>query len=102
MHAHNPLEERHAGARHRWTHRSPLLRSSQPGIFSKPSMECQVASFRRTKLEPVYDLDRLAGVLVALASPITRDGEVDEGGVARLVDHVLAGGVHGLLALGST
>jgi 4-hydroxy-tetrahydrodipicolinate synthase len=65
-------------------------------------MECQAAPSRRTKLEPVSDLDRLAGVLVALASPMTHDGDVDEGGVARLVNHVLAGGVHGLLALGST
>ncbi len=44
----------------------------------------------------------LGGVLVALASPLHRDGSVDEGGVERLVEHVLAGGVHGVLALGST
>ncbi len=47
-------------------------------------------------------LDQLSGVLVALASPLRRDGSVDEPGVARLVEHVIAGGVHGLLALGST
>ncbi len=47
-------------------------------------------------------LDQLSGVLVALASPARRDGSIDESGVARLVGHVLAGGVHGLLALGST
>lgn len=44
----------------------------------------------------------LGGVLVALASPLHREGSVDEGGVERLVEHVLAGGVHGVLALGST
>ena len=44
----------------------------------------------------------LGGVLVALASPLHQDGSVDEAGVARLVEHVLAGRVHGLLALGST
>jgi len=44
----------------------------------------------------------LGGVLVALASPLHRDGSVDEAGVTRLVEHVLAGGVNGLLALGST
>jgi dihydrodipicolinate synthase/N-acetylneuraminate lyase len=48
------------------------------------------------------DLDRLSGVLVALASPMTREGRVDEAATARLVDHVIAGGVHGVLALGST
>ncbi|TME41346.1 MAG: dihydrodipicolinate synthase family protein [Chloroflexi bacterium] len=47
-------------------------------------------------------LDELSGVLIALASPLKRDGTVDEPGVARLVEHVLAGGVDGLLALGST
>jgi 4-hydroxy-tetrahydrodipicolinate synthase len=50
----------------------------------------------------VYTLDQIAGVLVALASPMTREGTVDEPATARLVEHVLAGGVNGLLALGST
>jgi 4-hydroxy-tetrahydrodipicolinate synthase len=48
------------------------------------------------------ELSRLSGVLVALATPLRRDGTVDEPAVGRLVDHVLAGGVHGVLALGST
>lgn len=47
-------------------------------------------------------MKELGGVLVALASPMHRDGSVDEAGVKRLVEHVLAGGVTGLLALGST
>lgn len=47
-------------------------------------------------------LDSLRGVLVALASPMTRDGDVDQSGTARLLAHVLEGGVHGVLALGST
>lgn len=51
---------------------------------------------------PVFDLSRLSGVLVALATPLHRDGSVDEPGIRRLVDHVVAGGVHGVLALGST
>jgi len=33
---------------------------------------------------------------------VTRDGAIDEAAAARLVDHVLAGGVQGVLALGST
>src|SRR6266581_2596869 len=44
----------------------------------------------------------LSGVIPALATPLTRDGGVDEAGVGRLVGHVLAGGVTGLLPLGST
>jgi len=50
----------------------------------------------------MVDLDRLSGVLVALASPMTREGRVDEAATTRLVDHVVTGGVHGVLALGST
>lgn len=50
----------------------------------------------------MFPLDELQGVLVALVSPLLRDGAVDEAAVDRLVEHVLAGGVHGLLALGST
>ena len=50
----------------------------------------------------MFRLEELSGVLVALASPLTRDGAVDEPAVGRLVEHVLAGGVHGLVPLGST
>jgi len=47
-------------------------------------------------------IDALAGVLVALASPMTKGGAVDGAGIGRLVEHVISGGVHGVLALGST
>jgi 4-hydroxy-tetrahydrodipicolinate synthase len=47
-------------------------------------------------------LHELRGVLPALVTPLTREGAVDEPAIHRLVEHVLAGGVHGLLALGST
>jgi 4-hydroxy-tetrahydrodipicolinate synthase len=50
----------------------------------------------------MFKLRDLRGVLPALATPLTRDGAVDEPAVVRLVEHVLAGGVHGLLPLGST
>src|SRR5439155_659409 len=50
----------------------------------------------------MFALDRVSGVLVALATPLNRDGSVDEPSITRLVEHVLAGGVHGLLPLGST
>lgn len=41
-------------------------------------------------------------MLPALVTPLTWDGAVDEPAIQRLVEHMLAGGVHGLLALGST
>ena len=47
-------------------------------------------------------LEQMEGVLVALASPMTRDGQVDRPAIGRLIEHVVAGGVHGVLALGST
>src|SRR5438094_1000814 len=50
----------------------------------------------------MVEVQRMAGVLVALASPLRSDGGVDDPATGRLVEHVLAGGVHGLLALGST
>jgi 4-hydroxy-tetrahydrodipicolinate synthase len=50
----------------------------------------------------VFELQRLTGVLVALVTPMRHDGQVDEPAVERLVEHVVGGGVHGLLALGST
>jgi 4-hydroxy-tetrahydrodipicolinate synthase len=50
----------------------------------------------------VFEINKLRGVLPALATPLTRDGAVDEPAVDRLVEHVIAAGVHGLLPLGST
>jgi 2-dehydro-3-deoxy-D-pentonate aldolase len=50
----------------------------------------------------MFKLKDLRGVLPALVTPLTRDGAVDEPAIERLVGHVLAGGVHGLLPLGST
>jgi 4-hydroxy-tetrahydrodipicolinate synthase len=50
----------------------------------------------------MFRLQDLRGVLPALITPLTRDGAVDEPAVERLVGHVLGGGVHGLLPLGST
>jgi 4-hydroxy-tetrahydrodipicolinate synthase len=50
----------------------------------------------------VNGIEELSGVLPALVSPLHRDGSADESGIKRLVEHVISGGVHGLLPLGST
>ncbi|MEV7078087.1 dihydrodipicolinate synthase family protein [Streptomyces sp. NPDC093516] len=42
------------------------------------------------------------GVIPPLCTPLTPDGEVDVPSLLRLVDHLVAGGVHGLFVLGST
>jgi dihydrodipicolinate synthase/N-acetylneuraminate lyase len=47
-------------------------------------------------------VNELAGVLVALISPLRADGHVDEEAVGRLVERMIDGGVTGVLALGST
>jgi dihydrodipicolinate synthase/N-acetylneuraminate lyase len=43
-----------------------------------------------------------AGVMVALATPVHADGKLDDGGLERLVDRVVSGGVDGISPLGST
>jgi 4-hydroxy-tetrahydrodipicolinate synthase len=45
---------------------------------------------------------QLHGVLSALATPFARDGQIDADALRRLVDHTIDGGVHGVVACGST
>lgn len=44
----------------------------------------------------------LRGLLVALATPFTADGGLDTDGLRALVDRTIDGGVHGVVACGST
>jgi 4-hydroxy-tetrahydrodipicolinate synthase len=44
----------------------------------------------------------LRGVLTALATPFTPDGQIDESALRRLVDRSIDGGVDGVVACGST
>jgi 4-hydroxy-tetrahydrodipicolinate synthase len=44
----------------------------------------------------------LRGIIPPLATPLLDEDRLDHAGLERLVDHVLAGGVHGLFLLGST
>jgi len=45
---------------------------------------------------------QLRGVLTALATPFTENGNIDEGSLQILVNRSIAGGVHGVVACGST
>src|SRR5215469_15995375 len=45
---------------------------------------------------------QLRGVLTALATPFAPDGNIDEGALRALVDRSIGGGVHGVVACGST
>lgn len=44
----------------------------------------------------------LTGVVPPVCTPLTPDREVDVPSLLRLVDHLMAGGVHGLFVLGSS
>jgi 4-hydroxy-tetrahydrodipicolinate synthase len=44
----------------------------------------------------------LRGIIPPLATPLRDEERLDHAGLERLVEHVLAGGVHGLFLLGST
>ncbi|MBK8447142.1 MAG: dihydrodipicolinate synthase family protein [Micropruina sp.] len=42
------------------------------------------------------------GIIPALVTPLTREGELMEDGLRNLLDYVIAGGVHGVFVLGSS
>ncbi|HET7770456.1 MAG TPA: dihydrodipicolinate synthase family protein [Chloroflexota bacterium] len=44
----------------------------------------------------------LEGISPPLVTPLLPDGGLDEGGLRRLIDYVIAGGVHGIVVLGSS
>jgi 4-hydroxy-tetrahydrodipicolinate synthase len=48
------------------------------------------------------ELRRFAGIAPPLVTPLTEDGRLDEAGLRRFIEHVLGGGVHGVVALGSS
>lgn len=42
------------------------------------------------------------GVVVAIITPLRKDGEVDEESLKRIIRHCITGGVHGIFVLGTT
>ncbi len=47
-------------------------------------------------------LSKLHGIVTPLVTPLKADGGLDTAGLERLVEHLVAGGVHGLFPLGTT
>lgn len=45
---------------------------------------------------------KFCGLIVPMITPLTKDGELDEPAVRRMVDHLIAGGVEGVFVLGTT
>lgn len=44
----------------------------------------------------------LQGIVTPLVTPLTEDCQLDIGGLERLIEHVIRGGVHGVFVLGTT
>ncbi|MFM1903868.1 MAG: hypothetical protein RLZZ440_1768 [Planctomycetota bacterium] len=53
-------------------------------------------------MPPAAPAPRFRGIVPPLATPLLDRDSLDEGGLERLIEHVLAGGVHGLFVLGTT
>ncbi len=47
-------------------------------------------------------LARLHGIFPPILTPLYEDGQIDHDSLARLVDHLVEGGVHGIWAMGTT
>lgn len=47
-------------------------------------------------------MKRLEGIIVPLVTPLTSRGMIDIEGLNKLIEHVVAGGVHGIFILGTT
>ncbi|MGB5554059.1 MAG: dihydrodipicolinate synthase family protein [Flavobacteriaceae bacterium] len=43
----------------------------------------------------------LKGIIPPMITPLTANGDLDEKGLARLIEHLISGGVHGLFLLGT-
>ena len=50
----------------------------------------------------MFDPTSLHGIIPPMCTPLTDDGEIDVPSVHMLAEHLLAGGVHGIFALGSS
>ena len=50
----------------------------------------------------MLDAQRLHGVIPPVISPLTAEGRLDVGSYEKMLNYLIAGGVHGLFVLGST
>src|SRR5690625_854797 len=47
-------------------------------------------------------MNRLEGIIPPMVTPLQNEEKVDTGGLNRLIEHLISGGVHGLFILGTT
>ncbi len=64
----------------------------------EPALQSSCEMNRSTSTKPL----RLSGIIPPLVTPLTARDELDHDGLARLLDHVMDGGVSGVFILGTT
>jgi len=52
--------------------------------------------------QPTKDSSMLRGIIPPMVTPLLGRDELDQAGLERIIEHILAGGVHGLFILGTT
>ena len=80
-------------------HAASLCGTIRQQAASRPRVAALPATTPREELPMT---NNLRGVLVALATPATTEGALDETALRALVDRTIDGGVHGVVACGST
>ena len=45
---------------------------------------------------------QLKGIIPPMITPLKENGELDDEGLERLIEHLISGGVHGIFLLGSS
>lgn len=57
---------------------------------------------RRETLQFICDMERIKGIIPPAVTPLKGNDELDREGAERLIEHMIAGGVHALFLLGTT
>src|SRR5215207_3120818 len=82
------------GARHHCA--GDQLRWRRPARRLRPSLRSSITKQQR------YPMTNFRGVVPPVVTPLTENYEVDYRSYTRVLEHLIAGGVHGLFVLGST
>lgn len=73
-----------------------LLRNRRQNIFDRPLYEINLMKPQGILPKP------LRGIVPPLITPLRSRDQLDVAGLEKLIEHILAGGVHGLFILGTT
>jgi dihydrodipicolinate synthase/N-acetylneuraminate lyase len=76
--------------------------SALPFPSSQPQNEFTMPASSTAPAATTANRPRFHGIVPPLATPLVDRDTLDVGGLERLIEHVLAGGVHGLFVLGTT